>query len=138
MKPKSRKLDHAQKFKTNMTYCIHHRADIHIINYCKMELISLAENRFRGLIFIETQNLDTITQISSRFSNSVATKIICSIPHLQSFGRITKEKILTLVTKQKKNFMDGQPNGIKNLKLKKLHLRFMTEDGTSLDHHSPH
>ena len=66
--------------KLNMTYCIHHQADIHIISYCKMELISLAENRYRGLIFIETQNLSNITQIPSRFSNSITTKIICSIP----------------------------------------------------------
>ena len=68
------------KTKRSMTYCIHHQADIHIVNYCKMELISLAENRCRGIILIETENISTITQIPSRPSKSVNTKLICSIP----------------------------------------------------------
>jgi hypothetical protein len=71
--------------KRNTAYCIHHQADIHIVNYCKMELISLAENRCRGIILIETKNISTITKIPSRHRSSVRTTLICSIPPFTIF-----------------------------------------------------
>ena len=69
----------------NKTYCIHHQADMHIINHCKMELLSLAKNKHRGVILIETQDINPITSIQRRDSDSIDINIICSIPPLSIY-----------------------------------------------------
>ena len=99
----------------NKTYCIHHQADIHIINHCKLELLSLAKNEHRGVILIETQNINLITSNESRdIIETILTSMSYALsPHSQSIGRTTKAKALTLMTIQEINSTDGQPNGTK-------------------------
>ena len=64
----------------NKTFCIHHQADISIISHCKRELLSLAKNEHRGILFIETKNLSPILDIPRRSSHHVEINHICSIP----------------------------------------------------------
>ena len=77
-------LSHKNQYR-NKTYCIHHQADIHIINHCKLELLSLAKNEHRGVILIETQNINLITSIPRHYRDYIDINVICSIPPLSIY-----------------------------------------------------
>ena len=51
-----------------------------IISHCKRELLSLAKNKHRGILFIETKNLSPILDIPRCYRDHVEINHICSIP----------------------------------------------------------
>ena len=93
------------------TFCIHHQADIDIISHCKMELLLMAKNKHRGIIFIESQDISSILIIPRNLRDHVNVELIVPFHLAQSIGQIIKVKVLIQMTKIKTNYKAGQQVG---------------------------